>query len=95
MTWLWRYEDGAIDWDKVAISANKSDIVLTAPTYVGMRMDKQDLDNRYNAEFVERLKLGATFCGPIDLQMGRFELVDILAFVNQRVVDGRCEQLHF
>jgi hypothetical protein len=94
VTWLWRYEEGAIDWDKVAISANKSDIVLTAPTYVGMRTDKQDLDNQYNAHFAERLEHESKFCGPIHLQMGRFEPVDILVFVNQRVVNGRCDQLH-
>jgi 4-amino-4-deoxy-L-arabinose transferase-like glycosyltransferase len=93
VTWLWRYEQGAIDLEKVVASANISDIVLTAPTYVGMRMDKQDLDNRHNAEFVERLQRDSTLCGPIHLQMGRFEAVDIVVFINRRVVNDRCDQL--
>ncbi len=94
VTWLWRFEDGPIDWDKVAMSANESDIVLTAPAYVGARADKQDLDNQYNAYFAERLEHESTFCRPTRLQMGRFEPIDILVFVNQRAVKGRCGQLH-
>lgn len=92
VTMLWRYEKGALELEEAVATANTYDIVLTAPTYIGMRLDKQDLDNRHNAEFAERLQREANLCGPIHLQMGRFEAVDIVVFVNQRVLNGRCDQ---
>jgi hypothetical protein len=92
--WLWRYEDGPIDWEKVTVSARQSDIVLTAPRYIGLRTDKQDIDNQHNAEFAQRLSHDSVFCGPIPFKMGRFAPVEVLAFVNERAAKGTCDQLH-
>ncbi len=81
--WLWRYEDGPINLDKIMDSINDSDIVLTAPHYVGEEADKQDLDNQYNDEFARRLGTDSEFEGPIRIRMGRFEPIDIAVFVNK------------
>ena len=83
VTWLWRYEEGPIDWQKVVGLAAQSDIVVTAPNYVGRYEDRENLDNQYNTEFADRLTKDPRFKGPIHIEMGRFEPVDVLLFVNQ------------
>jgi 4-amino-4-deoxy-L-arabinose transferase-like glycosyltransferase len=80
---LWRYEQGPLDWQHVMSLAGQSEIVLTAPNYLGQASDREDLDNRYNREFAERLARDTRFRGPIRLQMGRFEPVEVLVFVKQ------------
>lgn len=80
--WLWRYENGPIDWQKVMDGADQSDIVLTAPGYVGERFNKEDLDNQYNAQFADRLAHDPLFQGPTHLTMGRFAPIDVLVFVK-------------
>lgn len=87
--WLWRYSEGPIDWQKVMSAADESDIVLTAPGFIGQVSDKQDLDNRYNAEFAGRLAADSGFQGPIRLKMGRFEPVEVQVFVRKSMV---CRQ---
>lgn len=82
--WLWRYEEGAIDWDKILKSINASDIVLTAVNYVGDKSDKQELDNQHNNEFAKRLESDSRFKGPIRIGMGRFESVDLVVFFNAK-----------
>jgi 4-amino-4-deoxy-L-arabinose transferase-like glycosyltransferase len=84
--WLWRYEDGPINWDKVMDSIIDSDLVLTAPNYVGDPADRQDLDNQYNQEFALRLENDPRFFGPIHLTLGRFEPVELAVFVNKSVL---------
>ena len=86
VTWLWRYEDGALDWQEVMDAAEKSDIVLTAPNFIGEVSDKEDKDNRYNAEFAERLAKDSHFRGPTHLTMGRFEPIDVVVFVKETLV---------
>jgi 4-amino-4-deoxy-L-arabinose transferase-like glycosyltransferase len=81
--WLWRYEDGPLDWAKVMDAVGKSDIVLTAPYYIGEVSNKEDLDNRHNGEFAERLTHDPRFRGPIRLEMGRFEPVEVQVFVKK------------
>jgi 4-amino-4-deoxy-L-arabinose transferase-like glycosyltransferase len=83
VNWLRRYEDGAIDWAKIMNTIGKSDIVLTAPNYIGVPSDKEDLDNQYNREFARRLSVDPRFDGPIHLTLGRFEPVDIEVFINK------------
>jgi 4-amino-4-deoxy-L-arabinose transferase-like glycosyltransferase len=78
--WLWRYEEGPINWQKVMASAEESDIVITAPHFAG------DLSNQHNSEFSDRLSQDPHFQEPIRLEMGRFEPVDVLVFVNQTLV---------
>ncbi|HVS88079.1 MAG TPA: glycosyltransferase family 39 protein [Candidatus Acidoferrum sp.] len=84
--WLWRYEQGPLDWQQVMSSAEQSDIVLTAPTFVGQATDRQNLDNQYNREFAARLAADPLFRGPIRLEMGRFEPVEVLVFVRKTLV---------
>ncbi len=84
--WLWRYEQGPLDWQQVMSSAEQSDIVLTAPAFVGQATDRQDLDNRYNREFAERLVADPHFREPILLEMGRFWLVEVSVFVKKALV---------
>ena len=83
VTWLWRYEDTAIDWQKVMDAAGQSDIVLTAPHYVGEARFKEDVDNQHNAEFVARLLQDSRFRGPIRMDLGRFEPVEIDVFLKK------------
>ena len=82
-TWLWRYEYGPLDWQTVMDSADQSDIVLTAPRFVGEARYKEDLDNSHNAEFADRLSQDPHFQQPIHLEMGRFEPVEVLVFLNK------------
>ena len=80
--WLWRYSEGQLDWQKVMSAADQSDIVLTAPNYIGQVSDKHNLDNLYNREFAERLAADSRFQGPIRLRMGQFEPVEVSVFVK-------------
>jgi hypothetical protein len=81
--WLWRYESGPLDWQQVMASARQSDIVLTAPHYLGQATDRDDLDNQYNAEFAARLSQDPRFQAPIRLELDRFEPVEVLVFVKK------------
>jgi 4-amino-4-deoxy-L-arabinose transferase-like glycosyltransferase len=80
--WLWRYESGPIDMDRIMKGIGDSDIVLTVLNYEGMRMDKQPEDNQYDNEFAWRLEHDARFTGPIHLHVGSFEPVDMVVFLN-------------
>ena len=86
VTWLWRYEDGPLDWQRVMDATGKSDIVLTAPQYIGEVANKEDLDNQHNADFAARLSLDPLFRGPIRLEMGRFEPVEVWVFLKRDLV---------
>jgi 4-amino-4-deoxy-L-arabinose transferase-like glycosyltransferase len=81
--WLWRYEHGPIDWQKVMDLTRQSDIVFTPPHYVGEARNKEDLDNQHNIEFLNRLSQEPDFQGPIRLEMGRFEPVEMDVFVKK------------
>lgn len=81
--WLWRYEHGNINWQEIMELTSKSDIVLTAPHYVGEERNKEDLDNQYNLEFLNRLSQEQAFEGPVRLKLGRFEPVEIDVFVKK------------
>jgi 4-amino-4-deoxy-L-arabinose transferase-like glycosyltransferase len=83
VTWLWRYEDGPLTWQRVSSLLEHSDIVLTAPHYIGQVSDKQDLDNQHNAEFADRLSQDPRFRGPIPVVMGRFEPVKVEVFLKK------------
>jgi hypothetical protein len=81
--WLWRYEEGPIDWQEVMDSAGQSDFVITAPQYVAEGKNDEDTDNQYDAEFADRLSKDPRFHGPIRLTMGRFKPVDVVVFVKR------------
>ena len=80
--WLWRFEDGPLDWEKVMSQADQSDIVVTAPGYIGAPRNSEDLDNQHNAEFAARLAQDPHFREPIRFEMGRFQPVEVLVYVN-------------
>ena len=80
--WLWRYEQGPLDWRQVMSSAEQSDMILTAPAFVGQATDRQNFDNQYNREFAEKLASDPRFRGPIRLEVGRFEPVELLVFLR-------------
>lgn len=84
--WLWRYEEGPLDWQRVWGSVAESDVVLTAPRYVGQVSDWQDLDNQHNAEFAGQLAQDARFRQGIRLEMGRFEPVEVMVFLKKDLV---------
>jgi 4-amino-4-deoxy-L-arabinose transferase-like glycosyltransferase len=86
VTWLWRYENGPIDWQKVMNAAEQSDLVLTAPHHIGEAAYHEDLDNQYNAEFAGRLSQDPGFRGPLRFQVGRFQPVEIEMFVKRTLV---------
>jgi hypothetical protein len=79
---LWRYGQGPLDWQRVIASAGQSDVVMTAPHYLG-EQDNGGMDNQYNAGFAERLSSDPLFRSPIALQMGRFEPIEVLVFVKK------------
>lgn len=84
--WLWSYEEGPLDWQKVMDSVGQSDLVITAPHYNGDAGDKQDADNQYNSELAARLSHDPRFRGPLRFQTGRFEPVEVLVFLNNSLV---------
>jgi hypothetical protein len=65
VTWLWRYEDGPLDWQKLNRSLDSYDVVLTTPNYVGDPRDRDDLDAVHNAEFIARLSADLRFNPPV------------------------------
>ena len=84
-TWLWRYENGPIDWQSLMTTAGQSDIVLTAPHFAGEAAYGEDRDNRYNADFALQLSRDRRFRNPIPIEIGRFEPVEVLVFVNKNL----------
>ncbi len=80
--WLWRYEEGPLDWQKVMNSAENSDLVFTAANFKGEPTYKDDLDNQHNAEFAYRLSHDSSFRGPVRIQVGRFQPVEIDIFLK-------------
>lgn len=90
--WLWRYEQGPVDWEKVMNLIGHSDVVLTAPGFEGQATDRQDFDNRDNREFAERVSRDPRFRGPIRLTMGRFEPVEVDVFLRNGLTCSTEEQ---
>jgi 4-amino-4-deoxy-L-arabinose transferase-like glycosyltransferase len=83
VAWLWRYEDGPIDWRQMMSTAESKDILITAPGYSGESRLKEELDNRYNSEFADRLSADDKFQRLATLSVGRFEPVRIKVFAKK------------
>lgn len=83
VAWLWKYTLGEINWNQVLTAAKSSNVVITAPQLIGGKVDKQDLDNQHNAEFVKRLEKMPEFSPPIKLMMGRYQPVEVFVFINK------------
>lgn len=81
--WLWRYEDGEINWQETTKLINDSDIVLTIPDYIGDPNDKQNLDNQHNNELVKKLQNNSKFNSPLVLKMGSNHDVKIFVFIKK------------
>jgi 4-amino-4-deoxy-L-arabinose transferase-like glycosyltransferase len=95
--WLWRYEQGPVDWQKVMSLVGDSDVVVTAPGFVGQITDRQDFDNRDNREFAEKMARDPRFQKPVLLKMGRFEPIEVTVFLRARLVcpstaEGQAKQ---
>lgn len=88
VTWLWRYEDGPPNWYNIMETVEKSDVVLTAPHFIGEARFKENEDNQYNAEFSDRLSRNQDFRGPLRFEMGRFRPVEVDVFVKN---SSRCK----
>jgi hypothetical protein len=86
VTWLWRYEDGPFDWQKVIDAADQNDIVITAPKFIGEVKEKEDIDNQYNNEFAGRLSHDSNFRPPATIALGRFEPVQVSVFMKKALV---------
>ncbi len=83
--WLWRFEDGPINWQKLMAHADQEDVVITAPHFEGEVTIKENLDNAHNAEFAARLSNDPHFQHPTKLEMGRFRPIDVLVYVNSSI----------
>jgi 4-amino-4-deoxy-L-arabinose transferase-like glycosyltransferase len=82
--WLWRYELGDIDWQTINKSIDSSDIVLVTPEYKGYNpVNKDPLDNIHNAELIQQLQNDSQFLKPTLLKLGRFEPIEVLAFIHK------------
>lgn len=81
--WIWRYEDGAIDWNKVLDVVKASNVVVTALDVVGYSPNKTDIDNQHNLELVQRLKQMSEFAQPIEIKMGRFDRDTVIVFLRK------------
>jgi hypothetical protein len=88
LTWLWHFEEGPIQWQKVMTSADLSDFVVTAPGYRPGGDDDSNLDNQYNAELAQRLSQDSNFREPVRLEMGRFKPIPVLIFARKNL---NCE----
>jgi hypothetical protein len=94
VTWLWRFNDGIPDWQKIMDAADQSDMIITAPQYSGEIKGKEDPDDQYNAEFEKRLLLDPRFREPFLFQMGRFARVEIAIFVKRGLSCPRASSLN-
>lgn len=83
VTWLWRHEDGLPDWQKIMGEADQSDMVITAPQFAGEAIGRNDPDDRYNAEFEQRVLQDPHFHGPFLFSMGRFTPIEIAIFMRR------------
>jgi 4-amino-4-deoxy-L-arabinose transferase-like glycosyltransferase len=81
--WLWRFESGPLDWQKIMDAADQNDIVITAPGFTGEAKVQENVDNEHNAEFADRLSRDPAFRSPTQLALGRFKPVDVVVFVKK------------
>lgn len=85
VSWLWRYEDGPINWNRFEETVSSKDIVITAPGYAGDPANGDVLDNQHNTELADRLSTDRHFKSPVHLILGRFEPVRVDVFVNRNL----------
>lgn len=84
ITWLWRYEDGAINWENIGATLAKANVVITALNYQGAVADKQPLDNAHNGELAALLQDDPRFEGPVEIDVGARPPAKVIAFFRVR-----------
>ncbi len=80
VTWVWRYEQGPINWEAVMAAVDSSDVVLVVPGVVGDPAWKEDLDNQHNTELFQRMSQRPGFSKPTAITMGRLDPVQVYVF---------------
>ncbi len=84
VAFLWRYEEGPIDWDVIRTKLAEANVVITALNYQGVVADKQPLDNAHNSEMAALLKNDPRFEGPVEIDVGARPPAKIVAFFRVR-----------
>jgi hypothetical protein len=84
VAFLWRYEEGPIDWEVIRTKLAEADVALTALNYEGLAADKQPWDNAHNGELATLLKDDSRFEGPIEIDVGARPPARIVAFFRMR-----------
>ncbi len=83
--WLWRYEDGNIDWPKIEEDLKNQDVALTALALPSDSVDKQYRDNVHNWEFLKRMRQHPDFRGPVLLRMDRQNSQPVHVFFRRKI----------
>ncbi len=84
VAFLWRYEEGPIDWERIRAKLAEADVVITALNYQGLAADKQPLDNAHNGELAALLQDDPRFEGPIEVDVGARPPAKVIAFFRVR-----------
>jgi 4-amino-4-deoxy-L-arabinose transferase-like glycosyltransferase len=85
VTWLWRYEEGAIDWAAIRSKLTQADVVVTVLNYQGLAADKEPLDNAHNGELFTLLLKDPEFEGPVEIEVGAAPPARLVAFFRQQL----------
>jgi hypothetical protein len=85
VTWLWRYEEGAIDWEAIRSKLTQADVVVTVLNYQGLAADKEPLDNAHNGELFTLLLKDPEFEGPVEIEVGAAPPARLVAFFRQHL----------
>jgi len=80
VAFLWRYEEGPIDWELIRTKLAEANVIITALDYEGLVADKQPLDNAHNAELAALLENDPRFEGPVEIDVGARPPARIVAF---------------
>ncbi len=84
VTWLWRCEDGEINWENIRSKLAEADVAITALNYQGVVWDKQPLDNAHNSELAALLRNDPRFEGPVEIDVGARPPAKVIAFFRVR-----------
>jgi hypothetical protein len=84
-TWLWRSDEGEIDWATAMREVMRSDAVLVIPPAALLtRTDYERQDNLHNAELISRVRATGAFEEAVPFRIGTLEPVDALLFKHLR-----------
>lgn len=83
VTWLWRFEEGAIDWNRVVQRASASDAVLVVSPDSPAGDANDVRDNVHNRELIARLRQLPQFAPPVQVPIGTRKRAELLVFVKR------------